>query len=335
MKHPVISVVMPVYNGEKYLREAIDSILNQTYTDFEFIILNDGSTDNTEKIILSYSDPRILYIKNDVNAGIVKTLNRGIGLAKGAYIARMDCDDISVPCRFEKQVEFFRSHADIYVCGTWIKLFNSVERSFCYPTRHEDIKSGLLFNPCMAHSSLMIKKNVFDYSRYDEKYDKIEDYALWLDLADNFKFANIPLFLLKYRIHCSQTNPAQQTARADCLRRTFLRAKFGCILAEDEIANVNQVANKRYLPIDRALQTFKNIEKANGIKRVFDKKALRILLSKRIISLWFHWGSKNKCPLGTVLQALFFSPAAVVLQGIAGRFLLLRAEYFYHFRSRL
>ena len=115
---PAVSVVMPVYNGEKYLRESIDSILNQTYTDYEFIIVNDGSNDKTEEIILSYNDNRIRYIKNEKNLQIVKSLNRGIELAKGRYIARMDADDISLPRRFEKQITFMENNLEIGVCGT-------------------------------------------------------------------------------------------------------------------------------------------------------------------------------------------------------------------------
>jgi glycosyltransferase involved in cell wall biosynthesis len=106
-----ISILMPVYNGEKYLREAIDSILNQTFTDFEFLIVDDGSTDNSVEIINSYQNSRINLVKNDKNEGLVYTLNRGLSLAKGEYIARMDCDDISLPERLKKQIDFLDSNS--------------------------------------------------------------------------------------------------------------------------------------------------------------------------------------------------------------------------------
>ena len=114
---PLITVLMPVYNGEKYLQQAIESILKQTFTDFEFLIINDGSTDNSENIILSYDDSRIRYIKNEENLRLIRTLNKGIELAKGKYIARMDCDDISLPYRFEKQLKEFQNnpHLDMVV----------------------------------------------------------------------------------------------------------------------------------------------------------------------------------------------------------------------------
>ena len=111
MSKPLVSVLMAVYNGEKYLLEAIESILNQTYTNFEFLIINDGSTDSTEEIILSYSDQRIRYIKNEQNLKLIASLNKGLDLAKGKYIARMDADDISLPDRLEKQVNFLERNS--------------------------------------------------------------------------------------------------------------------------------------------------------------------------------------------------------------------------------
>ena len=118
-----ISVLMPAYNAEKYIGEAIESILNQTYKDFEFIIINDGSIDRTEDIILSYDDPRIIYLKNKENSGIVASLNNGLKQAKGQYVARMDADDISLPTRFEKQLQYMESNQHIFVLGTSLILF--------------------------------------------------------------------------------------------------------------------------------------------------------------------------------------------------------------------
>ena len=127
MSSPMISVVMPTFNGEKFIKEAIESILNQTFNDFEFIIVNDGSIDNTEKIIQSFSDKRIVYVKKEQNSGISDTLNLGISLAKGKYIARMDDDDISIPNRFERQLEVFASDLKIIVCGSVADIPSSAQ----------------------------------------------------------------------------------------------------------------------------------------------------------------------------------------------------------------
>ena len=120
---PSISVVMPAYNAEKYLREDIDSILAQTYDDFEFIIINDGSIDRTKEIILSYSDPRIVYIENEQNSGICVTLNKGLDTAKGRYIVRMDSDDIALPQRLEIQVRYMDANPDVGVAGSMVERF--------------------------------------------------------------------------------------------------------------------------------------------------------------------------------------------------------------------
>lgn len=206
MKTPMISVVMPVYNAEQYLNEAIDSILTQTYIDFEFIILNDGSIDKTEEIILSYDDPRIVYIKNEANLQIVKTLNKGIALAKGKYIARMDADDISLPERFEKQMEFMGQNQEIDVCGSWMGLIGKPSSHiWIYPKTHEEIKAQLLFNTPMAHPTLMIKKSFFNDFKYNVFSNKAEDYHLWNESIDVKKFINIPEVLLMYRLHADQT----------------------------------------------------------------------------------------------------------------------------------
>ncbi|HGF9542707.1 TPA: glycosyltransferase family 2 protein, partial [Acinetobacter baumannii] len=125
----LVSVVLPAYNAELYLKEAIDSVLSQTFTDFELIILNDGSIDRTEEIILSYNDSRIVYVKNEKNLGLIGTLNKGINLAKGKYIARMDADDICLPERFKKQVDFLEKNNEIDLIGTnAIKINNNGDR---------------------------------------------------------------------------------------------------------------------------------------------------------------------------------------------------------------
>lgn len=201
---PKISVIMPVYNTEEsYLREAIESILNQTFADFEFIIINDGSTNNAQDVILSYKDSRINYVVNEKNLGLIKTLNKGFDLAKGEYIARMDSDDISLPKRFEKQVDFMDKNPNVHVAGSWYEWFPKckVQKP---PTNDKDIKECLLVQSnSLAHPTVMLRKSVIDKleARYDENYAYVEDYALWLSLVDKVDFANIDEILLKYRIH--------------------------------------------------------------------------------------------------------------------------------------
>lgn len=227
MKTPMVSVIMPVYNGEKYLNEAIDSILNQTYTDFEFIILNDGSTDKTEEIILSYDDLRIVYVKNEENLQIVKTLNKGIALAKGKYIARMDADDISLPERFEKQMTFMKNNPDIDVCGTWMKTIGyKKDYLINYPISHNEIKSFMFFNSPMSHPTIFTKKSFYDEYQYSDEFNKVEDYHLWFRAVNTHIFANIPQVLFLYRLHNNMTTIEHndvQVQKADKIRSFVLK----------------------------------------------------------------------------------------------------------------
>jgi len=251
MKSPLISVVMPVYNGEKYLNEAIDSILNQTFTDFEFIIINDGSTDQTEEIILSYDDSRICYVKNEKNLQIVKTLNKGISLANGKYIARMDADDISMPERFERQVEFMENHSDIGVCGTWMQTIGDLNGVWKMPVTHEDIIVKMLFHSCLMHPTVFIRMQVLSLNNmlYDEAFSGTEDYDLWLRLSQVTKFSNIPKILLSYRINnMSDQRSAykkKQRDQANKLRERYLKDN-GIICNETELTLHNDLATSRY-----------------------------------------------------------------------------------------
>ena len=205
MKKPTISVIMPVYNGETYLKDAIESILNQTYTNFELIILNDGSSDDTEKIILSYTDPRIVYIKNEKNLKLVKTLNKGIKLSRGEYIARMDADDISLPDRFEEQINFMKNN-NIDISGSHffvINKFNNYIDSSIVPIGEINFLNYLCITPPFAHSSVMIRKSFIiehHLSYEDTKDNYAEDYTLWIEFwNNNARFGNVDKFLFKYR----------------------------------------------------------------------------------------------------------------------------------------
>lgn len=205
---PTVTVLMPVYNGEKYLREAIDSILGQTYRDYEFVIINDGSTDGSVKIIQSYSDERIRLIHNKKNMGLPATLNKGIEMAIGEYIVRTDPDDISLPTRIKKQVSFMDNYPEVGVCGTWIKYIGVsyrpwVSTIYKYPINYRDIKSRSLFCSNFCHPSVIMRKSLLEKFRlkYDPDHYDAEDYGLWQKCSFCFPLANIPEVLLLYRIN--------------------------------------------------------------------------------------------------------------------------------------
>lgn len=205
---PKVSVVMPAYNAEKYICEAIDSILNQTFTDFEFLIINDGSTDRTKELILSYNNPCIVYLENERNSGIVVTLNKGLDSAKGEYIARMDADDIAISSRLEKQVAILESDKTIGVLGTGTRIFGETvdTHDTTSSTNSDKLKAELLFSPCICHPSVMIRKSVLEkYNiRYKNEFKGAEDYEMWWQIARVSKILATPEVLHCYRIHPHQ-----------------------------------------------------------------------------------------------------------------------------------
>lgn len=204
-----VSIILPVYNAALTLFDAIDSIINQTYNDWELLIINDGSVDRTEEIILSFKDSRIKYIKNDINRGLIYSLNRGLSIANGEYLARMDADDISEPTRIEKQVVFMDSHPNIIICGTQITYFGTKSSDYTklkFPTNNTKLKDMLAFSTCFAHPTVMIRRSVMEFSGiiYDFNYKNAEDYNLWIDLMDFGEYANLQERLLKYRVSDNQ-----------------------------------------------------------------------------------------------------------------------------------
>lgn len=296
MTPPVISVIMPVYNGEKFLREAIDSILNQTFSNFEFIILNDGSTDKSEEIILSYSDERIKYIKNENNLQIVKTLNKGLALAEGAYIARMDADDISYPQRFEKQYQFLEANPDIHVCGCKIRRFweGKKSRSKTFPEYHEAIKARLVINSPIPHPGAMIRKSFFDTFLYEEEYNKAEDYALWMKSCDTHKFHNLPDELLRYRFHPNQTVSDIQIQVAGKIRQELLRRVFLNEIHQPLLDTFEQIIRNDNISPDEAEVCLWEILEANKSSHYFNQQ---MLTKELAMLLWAFIKNKKKTKL--------------------------------------
>jgi glycosyltransferase involved in cell wall biosynthesis len=222
---PLVSVLMPVYNSENYVEEAIKSILTQSYSNFEFIIIDDASTDNSVQIIRSLRDERIKLITKPQNTGYTVSLNMGLAICKGKYIARMDSDDISLPLRLEKQVALMESSPEIGICGTWVETIGTITgRIKRYATIHAEIKTRMLINSHFVHPAVMIRKSVLDqYNlQYDSSFEPAEDYALWVRIGSYASFANIPEVLLKYRIHEKQVSRAfseKQMEKCNSIRR--------------------------------------------------------------------------------------------------------------------
>lgn len=203
----MISVLLPVFNSEKYLKEAIQSILNQTFENFELIIINDRSTDNSLRIIKSYLDPRIKLISNRKNMGVAKSLNRGLNMAKGKYIIRMDADDVCLKGRFKKQVKFLENNPKIGICGTWVHVFGTTNYLWQSPVDHKMIRARMLFESSIAHPSVIMRRSFLQKNKivYEEKYVHAQDFALWVRAGEKIQLHNYPEPLLRYRTHQGQT----------------------------------------------------------------------------------------------------------------------------------
>ncbi|MBX7227783.1 MAG: glycosyltransferase [Chitinophagales bacterium] len=209
---PKVSVLMAAYNAEKYISDAISSILQQTFTDFEFIIINDGSTDRTEEIILSFNDDRIIYERNVENLGLTKTKYRLIEKAVGEIFIIMDADDISLPQRIELQIKEFDKNPKLGLCGTWAYIIDEVGNKtgkIKVKEKNDELKSSLLFWNRFIHPSVAIKSDVFKIANYNEKVGSAEDLDLWIRISQYFEVINIQSYLLLYRIHNDQITTAK------------------------------------------------------------------------------------------------------------------------------
>lgn len=204
---PEISVIMPVYNVEKYISIAVQSILNQTFENFELIIIDDASTDKTYNIINRFSDKRIIKLQNKSNKGIANTLNESFKLAQGEFIARMDGDDISKPDRFEKQLDFMKSNPRLIISGTCMELISSEGKFIGVQEKKigkEEIKLGLFFGyTSLAHPSIIIRKQLLDLFclRYDSAFQYAEDFDLYCRSTQYAPMDNLRESLIQYRLH--------------------------------------------------------------------------------------------------------------------------------------
>lgn len=205
---PEVSVIMTSYNAEKTISEAIDSILSQTFTDFEFIIVDDGSTDSTLGIILNYRDERIHLVKQ-CHRGRVPSLNHAVGLTQGEYIANLDADDIALPERLDRQIAYLEDHPEIGLLGAWgieMNEYSGQEKEILLPVTNEEIRTALAFYCPFIHSSAMIRQCVFkNVGLYNERLTHSEDLDLWVRIATDYTIANLPEFLVKKRIHPLQS----------------------------------------------------------------------------------------------------------------------------------
>ena len=282
-KDITVTVLMPVYNGEKHLKEAIESILNQTFTDFEFLIINDGSDDSSEIIINSYKDSRIRYIKNEKNLKLITTLNKGIDLSIGKYIVRMDADDISAENRIELLVNFMEKNPEIGVCGSYFETIGLENKIVKYPTQSDDLETCLLFYNPICHPTTIWRRDIIKKNSIYFKIDYIhaEEYKFWSEISNHSKLANIPEVLLYYREHdaqISQKHAEEQLKTAKKIRKELLTA-INTSLTQEDIDNWEELILKDF-----------HFNNPQGIIETLEKLILKSkqnkILNRKIAKKW-------------------------------------------------
>lgn len=299
-----LAVLLPTYNTALYIKASIDSILNQSFDDFDLYIYDDCSTDNTAEIVLSYANPRIFYNKNTKNLGIAKTLNRGLDelLPQYEFIARMDADDWAYPQRFEKQLDFLNKNKEIILCGTqgyWLKDINqNPAAGWEYPTNSEYIKYYLLFAATFGHSSVIFRSQSFAiYNlRYDETITTCEDWELWVRISKIGKMANLPDFLMKYRILENSNHRSSEKINKHLAERSKIISNywsyFDIPFLEQEIYDLYfgkiGVSRREFnSQIQKLTDAFNKIyDKTEHHLSIKDSNNFRYLLARKILNYW-------------------------------------------------
>jgi glycosyltransferase involved in cell wall biosynthesis len=323
---PLVSIILPVFNSANFLESALDSLITQTYKNFEIIVINDGSTDRSKKIILSAGDSRIKYVEHTTNQGLVATLNEGFKLAKGKYIARMDPDDISVRSRIKKQVEYLEKNPEVDILGSWIQNFGLYSYIWKVHQTHDYIVTKLLFENSLAHPSVMLRREsiIKSGTLFEEKYHGAEDYMFWSKLAEKgLKFGNIQQSLLKYRTHASQVGESQKDKQQDSslLVRVYNINKLGLKPTPMEKELHQKLSS--WIPLNgtnEVLATGKwllKILNANKSLGIYDPSALSTIVGEKWAIICYLSSSSN-------LQRAIYLSAAPQLLPLALKTLYLR-----------
>ncbi len=299
VKMPKVTVLMSVYNGEKYLREAINSILNQTFKDFEFLIINDGSTDRTAEILQSYQDSRIKITNNEKNIGLTKSLNKGLKMAKSEYIARMDADDRSFPKRLGEEVELLDTNPKVGLVGTCYEITDEDDKSFgiakC-PITDKEIRRRLLEGNAFGHGSVMFRRECIDnIGSYRPEFRYGQDFDLFLRISEKYGVANISEPLYKFRISLNSLQKKVEQDRYASLARELAKQRMR--LGKDKL----QIGDRR--EIDEVLKEMHSI---SWIER-----------RKVTAQTYYFWGTRlfyerdHERARRWITKALFYNPFSI------------------------
>ncbi|MCP4217272.1 MAG: glycosyltransferase [bacterium] len=303
-----LTVLMTVYNGATYLPKTMESILEQSYRDFTFLIVDNASTDDSRNIIRSYNDYRVQLVELPENIGQVAALNKGLELIEDGYVARMDADDISLPDRFKRQVDFLDANPSIGICGTRATTFGAKTVTWAHPSKPEDIKVKLLFECALVHPSVMMRKERLDKFNltFDASLNHSYDWDLWLRASRHMDIANIPEVLLQYRLHqaseSTRTLDLQESAakKLDDESLAFLGLQNHPLrpIHRDTAAETLKILNREEEFLHLVKEWFDTLKDANRIKRIYQQEALERFLDERFFIVLTkntrHWKTAFK-----------------------------------------
>ena len=287
-----LSVIMSVFNAEAFIKDSVESILGQSMRDFEVIIIDDASNDNTWQLLQSYRDERIKLFRNEVNTGLTVNLNKAIGLASGKYLVRMDADDISLPGRFDAQYRFMEKHPEVAICGTWYQVFGKDEVIAKYQPGHREIALQFLYECHVCHPTIIMRKKVLVKNNlfYNPEFITAQDYDLMSRVARVAKLANIPEVLLKYRWHAesisTRKRELQQANKHRVIANQF--AEMGSKLSAQEIDLFVSFCNGRFSLDEETISKLEDvllrIINANRRTHYLPESDLQSFLAEK----WFH-----------------------------------------------
>lgn len=282
---------MPVYNADRHIAEAIQSLQHQTFRDFELVIVDDGSTDESRQIIEMSNDHRIRLLKNPQNVGVVGSLMRGMALCRGDLIARMDADDICELERLSKQVAFLQHHPDVDIVGGAIRVFGNIPAPYIqsFPEEHEDIRVAMLFFCPLPHPVLMFRRTLVDRNllEYSDEFRHAEDYYLWSHLLEHAKSANLPDTLLNYRIHPDQVSSEHSVKQyqASLRVRKLMLTQAKVAWSESDMDLHESVLLEKFQDdwnyMNRIGLWFNKLESSNSLNSFWEPEALHRLLSRK------------------------------------------------------
>lgn len=315
-KSPKVTVFIPVYNREQYVGEAIESILAQTFSDFEILVVDDGSTDHSLDKIRFFSDPRIRIVCNEENLGIPKTRNKGVELARGQYMAMLDSDDRAFPERLEKQVAFLDLHPEYAQVGSWCRMMDAQGRALNkikrQPVLPDDIHAQFLFRCAMSNRSIMARTAILQEYRYRNDYPRCQDYELHVRLAKRYKLGNLPECLVYGRIHPQQIT-GQTTDLGDAKKREIISTQLkdlGVTFSSDDLnphLTLSRMRKSHFIPDTSYLKWAREwlllLQQANKNTHRYAEPAFSHALSEK----WLQacWAARPK--IGWAVWKHFFS----------------------------